>query len=94
MSKIYRSLPRTQIANSRVHHSSLAHCIGWQKNKRTDHPIYYLNMLMKTGSESIEVIMRRRGILFAGFVAFMLDTRLPKCVMFVELVGGTGCMGR
>ena len=32
--------------------------------------------------------MRRRRILFAGFVARMEDTRLPKCVMFGELVGG------
>ena len=32
------------------------------------------------------VIMRRRWILFAGFVARMKDTRLPKCVMFEELV--------
>ena len=34
--------------------------------------------------------MRRRGILFAGFVVRMEDTRLPKCVMFGELVGGAG----
>ena len=34
-----------------------------------------------------------RRILFAGFVARMEDTRLPKCVMFGELVGGAGCVG-
>ena len=45
---------------------------------------------MKTGSESIEAILRKRLILFAGFVARMEDTRLPKCVMFGELVGGAG----
>ena len=43
---------------------------------------------MKTGSESIEATLRKRRILFAGFVARMEDTRLPKCVMFGELVGG------
>ena len=32
-------------------------------------------------------------ILFAGFVARMEDTRLPKCVMFREMVGGAGCVG-
>ena len=32
--------------------------------------------------------MRRRWILFAGFVARMEDTRLPKCVMFGELLEG------
>ena len=31
--------------------------------------------------------------MFAGFVALMEDTRLPKAVMFVELVGGAGCVG-
>ena len=37
--------------------------------------------------------MHRRWILFAGFVARMEDTRLPKYVMFGELVGGAGCVG-
>ena len=32
-------------------------------------------------------------MLFAGFVARMEDTRLPKCVMFVDMVGGAGCVG-
>ena len=36
---------------------------------------------MKTGRESIEIIMR------------MKDTRLPKCMMFGEVVGGAGCVG-
>ena len=35
---------------------------------------------------------RRRRILLAGFVARMEDTRLPKCVIFGELVGGAGCV--
>ena len=48
---------------------------------------------MKTGIENVKAIMRRRRILFAGFVARMEDTRLPKGVMFVELVGGAGCVG-
>ena len=37
--------------------------------------------------------MRRRRILFAGFVARMGDTRLPKRVMFGELVRGVSCVG-
>ena len=37
--------------------------------------------------------MRKRRILFAGFVARMEDTRLPKCVMFWELVGGADSAG-
>ena len=31
--------------------------------------------------------------MFAGFVARMEDTRLPKCAMFGEMVGGVGCVG-
>ena len=31
--------------------------------------------------------------MFAGFVAGIEDTRLPKCVMFGEMVGGAGCVG-
>ena len=48
---------------------------------------------MKTGRESIEATLRRRWILFAGFVARMEDTRLPKCAMFGEMVEGAGSVG-
>ena len=59
-----------------------------------DHPISYLDKLIKTGSESIdEAVMRRRRTLFAGFVVCMEDTRLPKYVIFGGLVGGAGCGG-
>ena len=77
----------------RAHHSFLTRGIGWQKKNRTDYPIFHPDTLMKTGSESIDAIMRRRWILFAGFVACMEDTRLPKCVMFGELMGGACCVG-
>ena len=46
----------------------------------------------EAGSESTEATLRRKRILFAGFVARMEDTRLPKCVMFGEMVGGAGCV--
>ena len=77
----------------RTHHRFLTRCIGWQKHNRADHPISYLDTLIKTGSESIKATLRRRRILFAGFVARMGDTSLPKCVVLVELVGGAGCVG-
>ena len=64
----------------------------WRNNNRADHLISYLNKLMKIGSEIIEATLRRRWILFAGLVARMEDTRLPKCVMFGELLGGAGCV--
>ena len=35
---------------------------------RADHPMSYLDTLIKTGSESIKATLRRRWILFAGFV--------------------------
>ena len=76
-----------------AYHSFLTRCIGWRKNDRADHPISYLDTLIKTGSESIEATLRRRRILFAGFVVRMEDTRLPKCVVFEELVGGAGYVG-
>ena len=66
----------------RAHHRFLTRCIGWRKHNRADHPIPYPDTLIKTGRGSIEVTLRRRRILFAGFVARMEDTRLPKCVMF------------
>ena len=72
----------------RAHHRFLNRCIVWRKHNRADHPISYLDTLIKTGSESIKATLRRRRILFAGFVARMKDTRLPKCVMFGEMVGG------
>ena len=74
----------------RAHHSSLTCCIGWRKNNRADHPISCLDTLIKKGSESVEATVRRRRILFVRFVAHMEDTRLPKCVIFGGLVGGTG----
>ena len=76
-----------------AHHRLLTRCIGWRKHNRADHPISYLDTLLKTGSESVEVTLCGKRILFAGFVACMEDTRLPKCVMFGELVRGAGCGG-
>ena len=73
----------------RAHHKFLTtRCIGWQKHNRA---ISYLNTLIKTASVSIDATLRRRRILFAGLEAGMEVTRLPKCVMFGELVGGAGC---
>ena len=66
----------------RAHHSFLTRCFGWREHNRADHPISYLDTLIKTGSESIVATLRRRRILFAGFVVPTEDTRLPKCVMF------------
>ena len=71
----------------RAHYSFPTCCIDLQNNDSTDHLISYLDTLMKTESQSIEGVMRRRRILFVGLVARMEVTRLPKCVMLKELVG-------
>ena len=77
----------------RAHHRLLTRCIDWRKHKRANHPISYLDTLIKTRSESIEATLRRGRIFFAGFVAGMEDTRLPKCVMFREMVGSRAVWG-
>ena len=84
--------PDAKSRGTRDNHRFLTRCIGWRKHNRAHHPISYLDTLLKTGSESIEATLRRRRILFAGFVARMEDTRLPKCVMLEEMVGGAGCV--
>ena len=74
----------------RAHHRFLTRCIGWRMHNHADHPTSYPDTLIKTGIESIE---DTRRTLFAGFVSRMEDTRLLKCVMFGEMVGGAGCVG-
>ena len=71
----------------RGHYSFLTRCIARRENNGTDLPISYLDTLMKTGSESVDAMMRRRRKLFAGFVARMDDTKLPNCLMLGGLVG-------
>ena len=83
----WRARARTTTIRRAAYDRLLTRCIGWRKHSRADHPIFYLDTLVKTGSESIEATLHRRRILFAGFVARMEDTRLPKCVMFGEMVG-------
>ena len=61
----------------RAHHSFLTQYIGWRKNNRTEHSVSSLDTLKKAGREIIEAVLRRRRILFAGFVARMEDTGQP-----------------
>ena len=68
----------------------LLRCLEWRKRKRDDHTLSYADALAKTASESIKAIVRKRRILFAGFVARMGEERLLQRVMFGELVGGKG----
>ena len=83
-------VPRRHAAPSPPQLPDSLHRLSKKQSRRAP---AYLDTLIKTGSESIEVTLRRRWILFAGFVAHTEDTRLPKCVMSGELVGGAGCVG-
>ena len=48
--------------------------------------------LFRTDSESVETTVRRRRM-FAGFVARMGEERVPRRVMFGEMLGGKGYSG-
>ena len=54
------------------------------------HILSYANALLRTDSESVETTVRRRRILFAGFVARMGEERFP----FGRMLGGKGYSGR
>ena len=71
--------------------SDSLHRLAKESSRRP--PAFLSSMVLKTGVGSIEATIRRRQILFAGFVARMEDTRLPKCVMFGVVVGGAGFVG-
>ena len=77
----------------KVHHQMLLRYLGWQKRKREDHILSYAHAILRTDSESVETTVRRRRILFAGFVTRMEEERLPRRVMFGEMLGGKGYSG-
>ena len=74
----------------RVHYSMLLCHLGWRQRKRDDYTLSYADALAKTASRSIEAIVRRRRIMFEGFVARMGEESLPQRVMFGDHVGGKG----
>ena len=74
----------------KVHHWMLLGCPGWRKLKREDCILYAPR---RTDSESVETTLRRRRILFAGFVARMGEERLPRRVMVGEMLGSKGYSG-
>ena len=72
-----------------THHRLLLRCIGWKrKHGYGYHVLSYADALSKTGCESVETRVRKRRILFAGFVARMGNERLPKRVSDVWGTGG------
>ena len=65
-------------------------CICFQKKKRTDHLLSYRLALEKTGSESIETMVRRRRLVLAASILRLGDHRLSKRLMVGVLRDGTG----
>eukprot|EP00752_Nemacystus_decipiens_P015574 g13897.t1 len=62
--------------------------------KRTDRPLSYAEVLLRTGcEETIEATVRKRRLCFAGFVMRMEDHRLPKRVLLGTLATGKGYRG-
>ena len=84
-------MPLRQVAPSPPQLPDSLHAFG-ERTIHINQLVSYMDTLMKTASESIKKIMRRRRIMFAGIVARMEDTRLQKCVMVGTLVGGAGCV--
>ena len=74
-------------------HQILLQCLGWRKRKRGEHIRSYANTLLRTDYESVETMVRRQRILFAVFVARMREERLPRKVMFGEMLGCKGYSG-
>ena len=71
----------------KVHYQMLLRYLGWRKRNREDHILSYANALLRTDSESVETTVRKRRVLFAGFVARMGEERLLRRVMFREMLG-------
>ena len=86
-SKAYYGRPR------RTRYQMLLRSFGWRKRKLEDHILSYANALLSTDSESVETTVRRRRTLSSGFVARMGEERLPRRVMFGEMLGGKGYSG-
>ena len=71
-----------------THHRLLLRVIGYRRKRGTYGQLSYAQALKRVGCQSVEATVRQRRLLFAGAVARQPDGRLPKRLMFGELVGG------
>ena len=71
-----------------THHRLLLRVIGYRRKRGTYRQLSYAQALKRVGCQSVEATVRQRRLLFAGAVARQPDGRLPKRLMFGELVGG------
>ena len=77
-----------------VHHQKmLDRYLRLGKRTREDDILSYANAFLRTDSASVETKVRRRRIMFAGFIARMGEERLPRRVMFGEMLEGKGYSG-
>ena len=73
----------------RVHHCILLRCLRWRKQKRDDHACCTPTRLPRQTPSTLRRRCGDRGYCLAGFVTLMGEGRLPRRVMFGELVGDT-----
>ena len=73
-----------------THHKLLLRVIGYHRVHGTYRKMSYARALKETGSQSVEATTRQRRLLFAGALAIQGDKRLPKRLMFAEILEGGG----
>ena len=71
-----------------VHHQLLLRTIGFSRRQRSDRVLSYSKALKQTHCESVETVVRKRTLLFAGAAAKKHKGRLPRRVMFGALSRG------
>ena len=71
-----------------IHYKLLTQTLGLWRKKKTDLPRSYSSILKGYGLWSMETEVRLRRLKWAGSVMRMSDDRLPKIMMFGELVEG------
>ena len=69
-------------------HTQVLAIIGFQRRQRTGYFMSFAKALEKAPYESVETIIRKRRLLFAGAVQRTNNERLTHRVMFGTMVGG------
>ena len=81
---------RARLSTTRCGRPTTCRRIGWRKRKCDGPTLSYVDTLVKVGSENNETTVRRRSMLFAGFIARTVEERLPQRGMF----GAAVCRGQ
>jgi hypothetical protein len=76
-----------------THYKLLIQTLGLWKKKETDRPRSYSSILKEYDCVSMEATLKWRRLKWAGSVIRMGDNRLPRIMMFGELVGGVRSRG-